>query len=403
MNHKHCEDFQLACYNEDELFGLHRDDTDKQSMHRGATVLVYLSSPSKGGETLFTNKALENESDLDTGKPLTTQDGALKLFRHYCLKPKKEFTVVSPKVGRAVSWRTWNNDKFVKDSTHGACPPLKGKKCVIQQWLYRNKIHPLRNPNVAAIFPAGADSRYRSKDYYAVLSSTGQIRNCIFDVSTSKKQSVISNLCIHNKEADEKQILFQLNEYEYGPHTGISSLRIKSPLVSSLPLRFIQSSFTVSFHAANLPPNSILISLGTFVTVTFLGRTDEGLTFEIRANSSIKKISFFHWGSDTDWFWYSFTYHHISNLSSFSVCSDRKRLGFGTFINKITDIEEEVNLELLRIPSQECQSQGAFVSPKCDDDVFVDISFIIFHSTVIEDEKELLSLSRQAMRYDINT
>lgn len=423
MDHKHCEDFQLACYGEDELFGLHRDDTDsRQTLYRGATVLVYLSSPELGGETLFTNSALEDELDLDTGKRLTTQDGALKLFRHYCKSPPKDFTVVKPVVGRAVSWRTWNTNNdavFATNSTHGACPVKAGKKCVIQQWLYRSKkVHPLRDPRVSAIFPAGADSRYKTKLYYESLSAVA--RNCMFDVS-AKKRTIIPHLCIIKSsersayDNNKGAALFQLNDYDYGPHTGVSSLRIKSPLVTSLPIDLIQSGFTISFHAANLSPNYNVLSIGVYASVTYLGRTDEGLTFELSSSHSSSKISFFHWGLDTDWFWYSFTYHPMTNLSSFSIFSDRKKLGYGTVSlgsTKIADTKDEISLEFFGYPRHSCMNDSsvkvAFVSQACDNktdapDSFVDVSFVVFHSSVIENEKELLSLSRQAMRYDINT
>ena len=57
FHHEHSEDFQLACYNDDELYGLHRDDADDQggrvrSANRAATVLIYLHSPDYRAEKL---------------------------------------------------------------------------------------------------------------------------------------------------------------------------------------------------------------------------------------------------------------------------------------------------------------------------------------------------------------
>ena len=72
FNHSYVEDIQMACYEEDELHGLHRDDADAAvNADRAATVLVYLEAPEGGGgETLFTMRELEDERDMKTGKPL---------------------------------------------------------------------------------------------------------------------------------------------------------------------------------------------------------------------------------------------------------------------------------------------------------------------------------------------
>ena len=46
FNHSYVEDLQMACYEEDELHGLHRDDADAEvNADRAATVLVYLQAP----------------------------------------------------------------------------------------------------------------------------------------------------------------------------------------------------------------------------------------------------------------------------------------------------------------------------------------------------------------------
>ena len=114
-NHSQSEDFQVACYDPGQYYGLHRDDADvvglPSAKDRVATVLIYLQSPEEGGETLFTRR-------------LNTEAGALKLFKFYCNKPRKKFVVVSPAVGTAVTWPNWygkSNDQFASRSTHGAC------------------------------------------------------------------------------------------------------------------------------------------------------------------------------------------------------------------------------------------------------------------------------------------
>ena len=99
FNHSYCEDIQMACYQEGELHGLHRDDANATvNADRAATVLIYLRSPGEGGggETLFTMKEIERERDLKTGGPLTSEDGALDLFKLYCEKPKNNMIVVAP-------------------------------------------------------------------------------------------------------------------------------------------------------------------------------------------------------------------------------------------------------------------------------------------------------------------
>ena len=138
MDHAQVEDFQLACYGVDELYGLHRDDDSDplRRADRSATVLIYLQAPISGGATLFTRRAIEDERDLDTKQRLTTEKGALKLFRKYCARPSKKFVVIEPMVGRAATWPNWygtNHSQFCRKSTHGACPVTEGKKCVIQQ------------------------------------------------------------------------------------------------------------------------------------------------------------------------------------------------------------------------------------------------------------------------------
>ena len=139
-NHTHLpvevfvEDFQLACYGVDDLYGLHRDDNN-DAVHRAdriATVLIYLEAPVAGGTTLFTRRPMEDE-----GTALRTEAAALELFRQYCAHPPRTFVVVEPVVGRAVTWPNWygtNASQFCHASTHGACPVRDGgQKCVIQQ------------------------------------------------------------------------------------------------------------------------------------------------------------------------------------------------------------------------------------------------------------------------------
>jgi hypothetical protein len=203
--HSHVEDFQLACYGVDELYGLHRDDHDDPAKRadRSATVLIYLKAPIAGGSTLFTRRPIEEERDLDTKRALTTEKGALKLFREYCDHPKKKFVVVEPKVGRAATWKNWhgeNHTNFCRKSTHGACPVIEGQKCVIQQWIVRTTPLPLREPRLAAIFTAGADYSFQERNVTtsAGVDSLHQEIRCLSDASTNRGL-VVSSLCSGTK------------------------------------------------------------------------------------------------------------------------------------------------------------------------------------------------------------
>jgi len=323
--HSLCEDFQLACYEYDGLYGLHRDDTDpvpgsgQRSADRSDTVLVYLRAPEDGegggkggkggggggGETLFTRRPIEDERDMDTGRPLNTQKGALKLFRSYCEKPRRKHLMVTPKVGRAVSWKNWyvdsnNATKFARRSTHGACPVKEGgkrKKCVIQQWMSKSEgsaaaaaaAAPLRDERIAAIFPAGADASYQRRgnndddgnggegkgeggDGTSVVSRplAGEGDAPCFADASARAGSTVPALCFSGGDdgegggSDDARLVQRDDD---GPYSGVGSLRITGggALRAAVPADLLTSQgggLTVSFWVRGSDVGTTLFSLG---------------------------------------------------------------------------------------------------------------------------------------------
>ncbi|CAB9515633.1 Prolyl 4-hydroxylase [Seminavis robusta] len=226
------EDFQLACYNHAQLYALHRDDAaanTNPNTKRVATVLIYIQAPIRGGNTLFTMRPLEEETDLKLRQPLRTEQDAVELFQHYCKShcrqpnKKKRFNkhhvVVEPSVGRAVTWDNWkkNNTVFMKESTHGACPVWKGQKCVIQQWIASDAL-PLRRHNLLAIVPLGAEYSYHSAIHDTTTTSATQ--NCFPDVSTQQGK-YMSELC-----ADLSTSLSTITKLQEGPYENVGALHL---------------------------------------------------------------------------------------------------------------------------------------------------------------------------------
>lgn len=383
-NHSQVEDLQLACYENDELYGLHRDDHENGAANRETTVLVYLRVPEEGGSTLFTRKPLEDEVDLDTHKPLNSEAAALKLFRSYCNKPQKKHINVEPSIGTAVMWNNWymNEDgiqTFSKSSTHGACPVIKGQKCVIQQWIRKTGTQPLRDNRVAAIFPAGADVSY-DKD------QRSSIHGCLPDASSQQGRKIPSLCSMHN------QTLTVLNA-SYGPYQGLGALRVDG-LVASMPTDMF-SSVTVSFWARNFKNKNIL----SFLKVLSIRHVQyENKKDWIELSIGDLKTHFELDYKPQDWLWFSLTFSKLTesaNLRIYSVSGillgEANIDSHNDFICS-DDYHEKRNMDLnLMIPTSDSQIEHK-----------AEISFLVIHDAIL-DEKERIVLRRQAMRYDVST
>jgi len=420
FQHGHCEDFQLACYEADALYGLHRDDNDGRSgltADRVATVLVYLEAPEVdgGGETLFTNEALESEKDLDTKRPLNTEKGALKLFRSYCQRPKRRHQVVVPDVGRAVTWLNWygkNSTEFARTSTHGACPVKenKGRKCVIQQWISKSSPNPLRDEKVMAIFPMGADSRYQSPK---ILPEDD--KNCFTDVS-GNDGSEISALCLHGST--------ETHDLVDGP-MEVGALRIRGGSGTHLYMPISEKScsgaISTSFWARNLAPKTILFQLeGNGQTLFQVAHSSDenepnGLIFTLSFPQSgeTKSAKIVHRGARDDWIWYSITVDVLEGTARFSAYSLRHLLCSETLSRdsgpcKSPDECSALQGRRIRLFSlsatPDCSAK-AFVGDVCKENqksTIADLSFLILHRGTLDEEKEVLALSKQIERYDIS-
>jgi hypothetical protein len=444
--HAYCEDFQLACYESGELYGLHRDDDDNEmrSADRIATVLVYLEAPELsqgGGETLFTHRSMEEES-------LKTEQGALKLFQSYCNRPKRKHQLVEPVVGRAVTWQNWyanekNETTFARESTHGACPVREGpgRKCVIQQWIGKSKLDPLREECVAGIFPLGADFSYRE----LLGGHTSSDGSCVKDVS-ARGGMMIPSVCLGSSNSSECGKLLPLDATE-GPLQGVGAIQISGygayvlAPVSWTPVD--TGSITVSFWARKVPEGTVLFSLQSaasesLIEVRHLGEKDAGKhVYELRVPSAgeSKTIEIVHWGSMDDWFWYSLAYDTVKGETVFSVYSTKHHMGTEQIGMGESGKAEAVApsngtkldvVRLLELPlaTRTCGVNGiddsegkaagapgekaAFVAPsasKADSTPpppSADLSFLVIHNEAQTNESAVLALSKQARRYDIN-
>lgn len=389
-NHSYVEDIQMACYEEDELHGLHRDDADAAvNADRAATVLVYLEAPEGGGgETLFTMRELEDERDLRTGRPLNTEDGALKLFRSYCNKPKRHHLVVEPVVGRAVTWRNWlgeNHETFAKSSTHGACPVKRGKKCVIQQWIGRKNKLPLRDERVVAIFTAGADVNYQKQE----IEEDDADLPCLSDAS-AKEGSIISGLCA----VDDSLGMAQLDD---GPYTGIGAVRIqKGGLKADLAPNAIQNGVTVSLWARGLSVGSIVVALQNELSLVYTEKGDFKQSFELRANGGkTGELTIYGSGSKEQWYWISVTYQKGTKATA-SIFSRGQIDGSVSVELDSCSNETDSSTELQLFPSAtEDENDGGST---------LDVSFVVIHQEVLDNDYQyILQLGQQAQRYDKNS
>ena len=391
FNHSYVEDIQMACYEEDELHGLHRDDADAAvNTDRAATVLVYIEAPEGGGgETLFTMRELEDERDMRTGKPLNTEDGALKLFRSYCDKPKKHHVVVEPVVGRAVTWRNWLGDDFetfAASSTHGACPVKKGKKCVIQQWIGRKNKLPLRDERLAAIFTAGADLNYQKPQ---AVEDDADLP-CLSDAS-AMEGSIVSGLCAENDHVNMIQL-------DSGPYSGIGALQISGGgLKAELTSDLIQNGVTVSFWARDLSVGSTVVALEDQLSLVYTDKGDFKQTFELRANGGkSEELKVYGSGSNEQWYWISISYEQ-GTMAAASIFSRGQ-------------LDGSVSVELDSCGNSEMGSSTTTalqILPSAGEggggNTTMDVAFVVIHQEILDDEAYILQLGQQAQRYDKNS
>ena len=400
FNHSYVEDLQMACYEEDELHGLHRDDADAEvNADRAATVLVYLQAPEGGGgETIFTMRELEDERDLRTGKPLNTEEGALALFRSYCNKPKKHHVVVTPVVGRAVHWRNWlgeDYDAFAKSSTHGACPIKKGKKCVIQQWIGRKNKLPLRDERVAAIFPAGADMHYQKQE----VGEGDANLSCLSDAS-AREGSIIAGMCAVDGNSDMIQI-------EDGPYAGIGALRIaEGGVKAELSSDLIRNGVTISFWARDVRPGDTIISLEDHFSLVYTEEGDSKQTFELRADGGkSEKVKIYSSGLSGEWHWMSVSYQQGVRVQAWMFTRGPGG-GYNNSISIKLDAcvqdESMTNSALHMFPLATRENESKNENENENEHTSIDISFVVLHQEALEENsfQYLLQLGQQAQRYD---
>lgn len=121
----HGEPFNVLRYQLTQHYDSHYDVFDPESYgpqasQRMATVLIYLSAPEEGGETVF---PLEGEHGLDRLPTINYRscDQGLKY---------------KPRSGDALLfWSIHPNGSFDKHALHGGCPVTKGEKWVATKWI----------------------------------------------------------------------------------------------------------------------------------------------------------------------------------------------------------------------------------------------------------------------------
>jgi Rps23 Pro-64 3,4-dihydroxylase Tpa1-like proline 4-hydroxylase len=395
-NHSHVEDFQLACYGPGELYGLHRDEDAGGAANRAATVLIYLQSPESGGSTLFTKRPLELEKDLDTKQKLTTEKGAIKLFKHYCAKKRHKRHIVVPAIaGNAVVWQNWINDKdkYAARSTHGACPVTTGEKCVIQQWISRIPTNPLRNHTVLAIYPLGADLSFARKD-----KDSEDPYTCAEDVSAHRQGEP---LCTQQPST--------LQAIPDGPYPNIGAVRIvgESPLQTKLIQHEGPSTdLTLSFWARNIPVGTTLVTLGGDgggdLTVTM-----PNTNLLLLGKSASVELPDSDWATK-DWLWISLTVRDAKFLE-LTVFSPQSFLAGAQLELQDASCQAVTKITLLQPPTQTLtpdQTNGttAFVrNPNSEKQIepFAEVSFVVIHNSAL-DQNQIGNLRQQTRRYDIS-
>eukprot|EP00746_Dinoflagellata_sp_MGD_P123523 gnl/MRDRNA2_/MRDRNA2_58157_c0_seq1.p1 gnl/MRDRNA2_/MRDRNA2_58157_c0~~gnl/MRDRNA2_/MRDRNA2_58157_c0_seq1.p1 ORF type:complete len:165 (+),score=22.30 gnl/MRDRNA2_/MRDRNA2_58157_c0_seq1:96-590(+) len=128
----HAEALQVGRYRSGEFYAPHYDSEPATGLFRTATVIVYLTEPVAGGETLFPKS--EYCSSLDAG------DEAEKDFFKCCRSLSSGITgpaalVLPPRRGQAVLFFTHDLDgRQNPGALHGSCPVGDGEKWITQQW-----------------------------------------------------------------------------------------------------------------------------------------------------------------------------------------------------------------------------------------------------------------------------
>lgn len=125
------EGLQVGRYINGQKYEIHHDSDPDHDVMRPATMLMYLSEPESGGDTLF---PLTKRRQCDPGwKEL---DGVRKYGASYCCDQNMEGTIkVKPKKGRAILF--FNHDLDMKKdpkALHAACPAYEGAKWIAQRW-----------------------------------------------------------------------------------------------------------------------------------------------------------------------------------------------------------------------------------------------------------------------------
>jgi hypothetical protein len=136
----HGEELQIARYGKNERYEFHHD-TDKR-MARLATVIIYLSTPDRGGETIFPFADLRSTHDAVPGgelpPPLDPWDlkKGLASMDEYCTSSQYESRRIKAVKGRAVVFYSMHpNLQLSEFAWHGGCPVLEGEKFLAQRWI----------------------------------------------------------------------------------------------------------------------------------------------------------------------------------------------------------------------------------------------------------------------------
>lgn len=130
----HGETLSVARYDAGEHYGWHFD-TDSAEL-RLATVLVYLQSPTSGGETAF--PFAQGQTVLPAWPPpFSPADGPVAdtPFEEYCSGSHGGLRV-APKAGDAVLFFSHDHKmEFELAAWHAACPVTGGQKWIMQRWI----------------------------------------------------------------------------------------------------------------------------------------------------------------------------------------------------------------------------------------------------------------------------
>jgi prolyl 4-hydroxylase len=117
--------YNILRYDLGQHYDAHHDVFDPdtygpQASNRVATMLIYLSAPVEGGETIF---------------PLEGKDG-LDNIQGYNYKTCDRGYLYTPRSGDAlIFWSIGVDGKFDKRSLHGGCPVKAGTKWVATKWM----------------------------------------------------------------------------------------------------------------------------------------------------------------------------------------------------------------------------------------------------------------------------